>query len=75
MLSNKIRQKQGFRKNKFYKTFNPNHVINLNKFTRSLENISNKIKQCFQNKTVQLATRQPKNLKKQNLKKPSTPCC
>ena len=59
----------------FKMTFNPNHVVNLNKFTLSLENISNKIKQCFQNKTVQLATRQPKNLKKQNLKKPSTPCC
>ena len=48
----------------FTRTFNPNHVINLNKFTRSLENIrSNELKQCFQNKTVQLATRQPKNLR------------
>ena len=47
------------------KTFNPNHVINLNKLTRSLENIrSNELKQCFQNKTVKLATRQPKNLRK-----------
>ena len=47
------------------RTFNPNHVINLNKFTHSLENIrSNDINQCFQNKTVQLATRQPKNLQK-----------
>ena len=49
----------------FTRTFNPNHVINLNKFTCSLENIrSNELKQCFQNKTVQLATRQPKNLRK-----------
>ena len=49
----------------FTRTFNPNHVINLNKLTRSLENIrSNELKQCFQNKTVQLATRQPKNLRK-----------
>ena len=44
----------------FTRAFNPNHVINLNKLTRSLENIrSNELKQCFQNKTVQLATRQP----------------
>ena len=29
--------------------FNPNHVINLSKFTCSLENIrSNELKQCFQ---------------------------
>ena len=49
----------------FTKTFNPNHVINFNKLTSSLENIrSNELKQCFQNKTVQLATRQPKNLRK-----------
>ena len=48
----------------FTKTFNPNLVINLNKLTRSLENISNELKQCFQNKAVQLATRQPKNLRK-----------
>ena len=49
----------------FTKTFNPNHVINLNKLTRSFENIrSNELKQCFQNKAVQLATRQPKNLRK-----------
>ena len=47
----------------FTRTFNPNHVINLNKVTRSLENIrSDELKQCFQNKTVQLATRQPKIL-------------
>ena len=53
MLSTKIRQKQGFRKNNFYK--------DIYKLTRNLENIrSNEIKQCFQNKTVQLATRQPK---------------
>ena len=49
----------------FTRIFNPNHVVNLNKLTRSLENIrSNELKQCFQNKTVQLATRQPKNLRK-----------
>ena len=49
----------------FTRTFNPNHVINLNKLTRILENIrSNELKQCFHNKTVQLATRQPKNLRK-----------
>ena len=62
----KIRQKQGFRKKTFFtRTFNPNHVISLNKLTLSLENIrSNGLKQCFQNKTVQLATRQPKNLRK-----------
>ena len=35
------------------RTFNPNHVINLNKLTRSLENIRRN------DKTVQLATRQP----------------
>ena len=47
----------------FTRKFNPNHVINLKKLTRSLENIrSNESKQCFQNKTVQLATKQPKNL-------------
>ena len=46
-------------------TFNPNHVINLNKFTRILKNIrSNILKQWFQNKSVQIATRQPKNLRK-----------
>ena len=49
----------------FTRKFNPNHVINLNKLTRSLENIrSNELKQCFQNKTVQLATKQPKSLRK-----------
>ena len=49
----------------FTRTFNPNHVIDLRKFTRSLENIrSNELKQCFQNKIVQLATGQPKNLGK-----------
>ena len=49
----------------FTRTFNPNHVINLNKLARRLENIrSNELKQCFQNKTVKLATRQPKNLRK-----------
>ena len=49
----------------FTRTFNPNHVIDLNKLTRSLENIrSNELKQCIENKTVQLETRQPKNLLK-----------
>ena len=49
----------------FTGTFNPNHVTNSNKFNRSLENIgSNELTQCFQNKTGQLATRQPKNLRK-----------
>ena len=37
-----------FEKIIFTKTFNPNHVINLNKLTGSLENIrSNESKQCF----------------------------
>ena len=49
----------------FTRTFNSNHVINLNKLTRSPENItSNELKQCFQNKTVQPATRQFRNLQK-----------
>ena len=53
----------------FTRTFNPSHVINLNKFTRSVENIrSNELKQCFQTKAVQLATRQPKNLQKKLIK-------
>ena len=43
----------------FTRTFNPNHVINLNKLTIR----SNELTQCFQNKTVQLATRQPKTLR------------
>ena len=58
----------------FTRTFNPNHVIDLNKLTRSLENIrSNELKQCIENKTVQLETRQPKSLlkilTKKNLRK------
>ena len=61
----KLGKNEDFEKIIFTRTFNPNHVINLNKFTRSLENKrSNELKQCFQNKTVQLATRQPKNLRK-----------
>ena len=56
MLSAKIRQKKDLR------SFNPNHAINLSKFTSNLENISNELKQRFQNKTVLLATTQPKNL-------------
>ena len=40
--------------------FNSDHAIKLNKLTRSLQNIiSNELKQCFQNKAIQLATRQP----------------
>ena len=59
MLSTKVRQMI------FTRTFNLKHVINLNKLARRLENIrSNELKQCFQNKTVQLATRQFKNLRK-----------
>ena len=42
MLSAKIRQKKDLR------SFNPNHAINLSKFTRNLENISNELKQRFQ---------------------------
>ena len=65
MLSTKIKQKKRIQKKIiFTKTFHPHHVINLSKFTRSRENISNELKQCFQNKKVQPATRQPKNLRK-----------
>ena len=47
----------------FTRTFNPSHVINSNKLTRSLKNIrSNESKQCFQNKTIQLVTREPKTI-------------
>ena len=61
----KLNKSKDLEKIIFTRTFNPNHVINLNKLTRSLENIrSNELKQCFQNKTVQLATRQFKNLRK-----------
>ena len=61
----KLNKSKDLEKIIFTRTFNPNHVINLNKLTRSLENIrSNELKQCFQNKTVKLATRQPKNLRK-----------
>ena len=55
MVSTKIRQKkkQNLEEIYFTRTFNPNHVIDLSKFTRSLENKrSNDIKRCFQNKTV-----------------------
>ena len=41
----------------FTRRFNPNHVIKLNKLTHSFENIRS-------NKTIQLATRQPKILRK-----------
>ena len=45
MLSTNIRQKQGFSKNNFTRTFNLNHVINLSKFTRIFEKIrSNELK-------------------------------
>ena len=48
----------------FTRTFNPNNAINLNELTSSLENIrSNELNQCFQNKTVQLAIWQPKNVR------------
>ena len=37
----------------FTGSFNPNHVINLNKLTRSLKNIrNNELNQCFQNSTT-----------------------
>ena len=61
----KLNKNKDFEKIILTSTFNPNHVINLNKLTCSIKNIkSNELKQCFQNKTVQLATRQPKNLRK-----------
>ena len=61
----KLDKNKDLQKISFTRTFDPNHVINLNKLTRSLENIeSNALKQCFQNKTVQLATKHPKNLRK-----------
>ena len=64
-LSTKNRQQQEFKNIFFTRAFNPSHVINSNKFTRSLKNIrSNESKQCFQNKTIQLVTREPKNLLK-----------
>ena len=64
-LQAKLDKNKDLEKIIFTGIFNPNHVINLNKLTRSLENIrSNELKQCFQNKAVQLATRQPKNLRK-----------
>ena len=55
MLSTKIKKKKkkNLEKTYFTKTFNPNRVIDLSKFTRILENKkSNDIKRCFQNKTV-----------------------
>ena len=64
-LQAKLDKNKDLEKVIFTRIFNPNHVINLNKLTHSLENIrSNELKQCFQNKAVQLATRQPKNLRK-----------
>ena len=61
----KLNKSKDLEKIIFTRTFNPNHVINLNKLARSLENIRiNELKQCFQNKTVQLGTRQSKNLRK-----------
>ena len=61
----KLNKKKDVEKVIFTRAFNPNHVINLNKLTRSLENIkSNELKQCFQNKTVQLAIKQPKTYEK-----------
>ena len=65
----KLNKSKDLEKIIFTRTFNPNHVINLNTLTRSLENIrSNELKQCFQNKTVQLATRQPKKFTKNSNK-------
>ena len=62
-LSTKNRQQQEFKNIFFTRAFNPSHVINSNKFTRSLKNIrSNESKQCFQNKTIQLVTREPKTI-------------
>ena len=58
----KLGKKKGLEKITFTRTFNPNHVIDLNKFICILKNISNELKQCFQNKAAQLAARQPKNL-------------
>ena len=59
----RLDKKKDLEKIIFTRTFNLNHVINLSKFTRSLENIrNNELKQCFQNETVQLATRQPKKI-------------
>ena len=56
MVSTKIRQKkkkQNLEEIYFTRAFNPNYVIDLSKFTHSLENKrSNNIKRCFQNKTV-----------------------
>ena len=65
MLSTKMLSKSDKNKDlekvSFIRSFNFSHVINLSKFTRSMENIrSNELRQCFQNKTVRLATRQPK---------------
>ena len=65
MLSTKIRQKRGFRDNNFYKDIWSWHVINFSKFTRFLESITNnELKQFFQNKIVELATKQPRNVRK-----------
>ena len=64
----KLDKNKDLEKTIFTRPFNPNHVINLDKLTYSPENIrSNELKQCFQNKTVQLATRQPKNPNKSEI--------
>ena len=61
----KLDKNKALDKISFTRTFNLNYAINLDKFTRSIENIrNNELKQCSQNKTVQLATRQHKNLQK-----------
>ena len=50
---NLAKKKKNLEETYFTKTFNPNHVIELSKITRILENKkSNDIKRCFQNKTV-----------------------
>ena len=61
----KLDKKEDLEKIILSRTFKPNYIINLNKLSRSLENIRrNELKQCLSNKVVQLATRQPKNLRK-----------
>ena len=50
----KLEKNKDLEKIIFTRAFNPNHV------NRSLENIRSN-EQCFRNKTVQLATTQPKN--------------
>ena len=47
MLSTKIRQNKDLENTTFARIFNPNHVKNLIKFIRRLENLrSNELKKC-----------------------------